>query len=297
MTYQRIQTNSRLETEQIHSKREILDAGAASNLPTTSSGGLDVFYRSARRIRPCSSVHETSHISTVSSLGSFQHFQFKVFLFGLKSAPQTFSKCMAVVAAFLRKQRIFIYPYLDDWLLKSSSPALLQTHLSYYLQLLNRLDLHVNYKKSIFNPTQRIHYLGASLDTAKASMCPSEEKLFSIHKKCHQLLHTQHPTVRQVSSLLGSMASSIFIVPNATLNMCPLQQCLEDQWKQISGRWEDQVVLHQSAKDSIRWWMKRSHLMKGVPFHRDPPTQAIVTDASLQGCGAHMGPLQVEGLW
>lgn len=85
---------------------------------------------------------------------SFQHFQFKVFPFGLKSAPQTFSKCMAVVAAFLRKQRIFIYPYLDDWLLKSSSPALLQTHLSYYLQLLNRLGLYVNYKKSIFNPTQ-----------------------------------------------------------------------------------------------------------------------------------------------
>lgn len=65
MNYQRIQTNTRLETEQIHWKREILDAGAASNLPTASSGGLDVFYRSARRILPCSSVHETSHISMV----------------------------------------------------------------------------------------------------------------------------------------------------------------------------------------------------------------------------------------
>lgn len=225
------------------------------------------------------------------------HFQFRVLPFGLRSAPRTFSKCMAVVAAFLRKKGIFVYPYLDDWLLKAPTPSSLQIHLSCTLQLMESLGLKVNLKKSILNPTQKIHYLGASLNTASASVSPSEERFSSIQTKCHTLLHTATTTVRQVSSLLGMMASCIFIVHNARLHMRPLQQALEDQWSQTSGRWDDQIVLPQSAKDSFKWWTDRLNIMKGVPFHQEIPKQTIVTDASLVGWGAHMSHLQVQGLW
>lgn len=170
---------------------------------------------------------------------------------------------MAVVAAFLRRRGIFIYPYLDDWLLKGSTPSILKSRLSFSLQLMSRFGLRVNLKKSMLNPSQRIHYLGASLDTVNANMCPSVERFSSIGTKCQNLLHSTSATVRQVSSLLGSMASCIFIVPNARLRMRPLQQALEDQWAQVSGRWEDQIVLLQTAKDSIRWWTKIKHHERG----------------------------------
>lgn len=242
---------------------------------------------------PVSKMHQKFLRFRVSS----QHYRYAVLPFGLKSAPRTFTKSMAVVAAFLRRQKIFIYPYLDDWLLKSSSPSLLQDHLATCLHLLNNGGLQLNYKKSILNPTQKIHYLGASLDTVRANVCPSEERWSSLQEKCLTLLHEQFLSVRQVSSLLGSMASCIFIVPNARLHMHPLQQCLEDQWRQVSGRWEDRITLDQSARNSIRWWLKKPHIMQGVPLHQDTATQSLVTDASLQGWGAHMGPLQIQGLW
>ncbi|KAG6931685.1 ORF 3, partial [Chelydra serpentina] len=46
------------------------------------------------------------------------HYQFTALPFGLCTAPRVFTKCMAVVAAFLRCQHIHVFPYLDDWLVR-----------------------------------------------------------------------------------------------------------------------------------------------------------------------------------
>lgn len=47
------------------------------------------------------------------------HYQFVVLLFSLSAALWVFTKCMAVITAWLRKQGIQIYPYLDDWVVRS----------------------------------------------------------------------------------------------------------------------------------------------------------------------------------
>ncbi|KAG6932858.1 hypothetical protein G0U57_020428, partial [Chelydra serpentina] len=47
-----------------------------------------------------------------------RHFQFVVLPFGLSMAPRVFTKCIAVVAAALRRRRIQVFPYLDDWLIR-----------------------------------------------------------------------------------------------------------------------------------------------------------------------------------
>ncbi|KAJ1121781.1 hypothetical protein NDU88_000300 [Pleurodeles waltl] len=228
---------------------------------------------------------------------ALQHYQFRVLPFGLKSAPRVFSKCMAVVAAHLRRQRIYIYPYLDDWLLKASSPEQARSHQDIVLGVCEALGLQVNYQKSTLTPTQNLHYLGAIISTELQKVYPSEERLSSINKKCQDLLRASAPTARQVTSLLGSMASCIFIVPNARLHMRPLQEALETNWSQRTGRWEDTVRLPEVALQSLRWWMHRPHLSVGAPFHQVLPSDTLVTDASLQGWGAHLGPFQAQGLW
>ncbi|KAG6935254.1 hypothetical protein G0U57_015306, partial [Chelydra serpentina] len=42
------------------------------------------------------------------------HYQFTALPFGLCTAPRVFTKCMAVVVAFLRRQHVHVFPYLDD---------------------------------------------------------------------------------------------------------------------------------------------------------------------------------------
>lgn len=43
-----------------------------------------------------------------------QHCQFKVLPIGLTTAPRVFTKCLAIVAAHLRKDRIHVFPYIAD---------------------------------------------------------------------------------------------------------------------------------------------------------------------------------------
>ncbi|KAG6921640.1 hypothetical protein G0U57_006119, partial [Chelydra serpentina] len=61
------------------------------------------------------------------------HYQFTVLPFGLSTAPRVFTKCMAVVAAFLRRRGVQLFPYLDDWLLKGNSRLQVRNHLQLLL--------------------------------------------------------------------------------------------------------------------------------------------------------------------
>ena len=190
-----------------------------------------------------------------------------------------------------------MYPYLGDWLIKAGTPELTSAHLHLCIDILNKLGLRINYEKSTLIPVQRKHYLWAFLDTQEEKVYPSEERLLSIQLKCRSLARTHRPSASVISSLLGSMASCIFLVPHARLHMRSLQQCLEDQWNLFTDNWEKKLLLSQPALKSLLWWTKRINLMRGISFHQDLPAQVLVTDGSLRGWGAHMEGLQIQGLW
>lgn len=92
---------------------------------------------------------------------SHTHLQDKSLPFGLSAAPRVFTKMMVVIAAHLR----LIFPYIDDWLIVAHTEKDLQANLQTTLDLLTRLGLQVNYKKSSLTPSQRVQFIGAILDS------------------------------------------------------------------------------------------------------------------------------------
>ena len=65
-------------------------------------------------------LHVAVHPSSRRWLGfSYDHqtYRFKCLPFGLSTAPRTFTRIVKVVAEHFRKQGMFIFAYLDDWLL------------------------------------------------------------------------------------------------------------------------------------------------------------------------------------
>ncbi|KAG6938835.1 ORF V, partial [Chelydra serpentina] len=96
-----------------------------------------------------------------------RHFQFAVLPFGLSMAPRVFTKCMAVVAAALRRQRI-VFPCLNDWLIRGNSSSQVQSHILTALSMFNQLGLLLNVEKSTLEPTQRLDFIGAVLDSTLA---------------------------------------------------------------------------------------------------------------------------------
>ena len=57
------------------------------------------------------------------ALSETKRYQFRVLCFGVKTAPQVFSKVTVKLGAILHVQGMEIYQYLDDWLCTKTVPC------------------------------------------------------------------------------------------------------------------------------------------------------------------------------
>ena len=89
---------------------------------------------------PCTRIH-------ASSSGSWwggKVYQFKVLCFGFSTAPQVFTRVMALVSAILHRMGVRLRRYLDDWLLQDSSREQVLLALRTVLQLCRHFGIVVD---------------------------------------------------------------------------------------------------------------------------------------------------------
>ncbi|KAG6926676.1 hypothetical protein G0U57_011602, partial [Chelydra serpentina] len=154
------------------------------------------------------------------------HFQFTALPFGLCTAPRVFTKCMAVVAAFLRRHHIHVFPYLDDWLVRGRSRQQVQMHVQMIRDTFSHLGIILNTSKSVLEPTQSIQFIGAVLDATRARVFLPEARRLAIVDLITSLRRFPTTTARQCLQLLGHMASCTYVVQHARLRLRPLQAWL-----------------------------------------------------------------------
>lgn len=224
-------------------------------------------------------------------------YQYRALPFGLRSAPRIFTKVMAVVGAFLRKQMIHIFMYLDDWMLKNSSKVKLTKQLQYTQELLKNLGLIINVKKSCLVPTQIIEYLGAVIHLKEGLVFPSLERFKNISQMIQIFLNSQTVEARVMLRLLGLMASCIDLVPWARLHMRPLQLYLLAWWRPALHSLNHLIPLYQPLQEHLFWWLNRRNFFKGVLLEQESAQVTLVTDASQSGWGAHINNYQIAGVW
>ncbi|KAJ1135717.1 hypothetical protein NDU88_002152 [Pleurodeles waltl] len=182
-----------------------------------------------------------------------QHFQFAVLPFDLTSAPRVFTKVMSVVAAELRRKGIAIFPYLDDWLIKAKDPELVLHHLQSTTQLLFDLGFSVNVPKSHLEPSQRLLFIGAVLDTTLGRAFPPPQRIRDIQALVPMFQSGVVSLVLKVLRLLGLFASCILLVTHARWHMRALQWCLWKQWSQHKGDLEGSVRISGDAAADLKW--------------------------------------------
>ncbi|KAJ1152752.1 hypothetical protein NDU88_005527 [Pleurodeles waltl] len=238
-----------------------------------------------------------SHRKYLRFVVGSQHYQFAVLPFGLTSAPRVFTKVMSVVAAELRRKGIAVFPYLDDWLIKAKSPELVLRHLQSTTQLLFDLGFSVNEPKSHLEPSQRLLFIGAVLDTTLGRAFPPPQRIQDIQDLVPMFRNGAVVPVLKVLRLLGLFASCILLVTHARWHMRALQWCLRRQWSQHRGDLEGTVKISRDAAVDLKWWIASNNLSQGKPFQQSPPVATVITDASTLGWGAHLGDLEIKGLW
>lgn len=74
---------------------------------------------------------------------------------------------MAVLVGFLRKQRVQVYPDLNDWLIRDRTRAQVKADIRLILSTFQKFGLLLNMQKWILSHIQRIEFIGAVLDSVQ----------------------------------------------------------------------------------------------------------------------------------
>ena len=213
-------------------------------------------------------------------------FQYVALPFGLKDSPWVFTRVVATVVEFLRKQGVRMFYYLDDWLIVAESKSLLLFHLSLVLRRIQDLGFLVNWKKSSLEPQRVPIYLGAVLDIPRGLARPAEHRVVALQKLVQELSSKRLVTARRWQVFLGHLASMVDLVPHCKLLMRRLQIYFLRFFSPVRDDQEKLIPLSEEIKVLVLEWASPSRLLEGKRFVQRPPDITVTTDASTVGWGA-----------
>lgn len=139
------------------------------------------------------------------------HFQYRAMPFGLSSAPRTFTKLVAVIAASIRSHSIRLLCYLDDVLVLSLCPAQAVRDMEVVLRLFQAHGFSINHQKSHLVPTRRLQHLGTVIDTRLGQVFLSPDRIQDIRTMVGQVLSLRRVPLILLTQLLGKLISCISV--------------------------------------------------------------------------------------
>ena len=158
-------------------------------------------------------------------------YQFQVLPFGLSTAPREFTKTLAPVIQLLHSQGIQVHAYLDDWIIRATSPEQSLEHTQHIIQLLQSLGWTINWDKSMLQPSRILDFLGLHFNLEQALISPPDSFL---------------PTLTDVLSRLSPLTvmSARKVQPDVTF--CPIH-IQRPSWSTVSPVLVQKPVVSTSA--------------------------------------------------
>ena len=144
----------------------------------------------------------------------------------------------------------------------------------------------VNQEKSELKPTQVFKFVGYEYHLDSAFVKPTQERWLKL----------QDLTARCLMLLIGLLASTEKMVPEGCLHMRPFQFHLKEHWRYPQSLdsllpWTETISAH------LDWWQSPTNVMRGADLHPKDHSIQLFTDASNEGCGAHLDQSSTKGLW
>ena len=211
-----------------------------------------------------------------------QLLQYTSLPFGLAVGPRLFTKIMKPIIAFLRRMGIRLIIYLDNILLLNQSKEGLMKDRDSLIWLLHNLGWLINWKKSVLQPKQTIEFLGLKVDSIEMSVYLPQDKIQSIKMKCQNAIKSDHITIQELASLVGSLNATVEAVIPASLYVRELQmyktKCLVKE-----NNYKNKITLSQECITEISWWIQQLEVWNGKQIITQEPDLVIETDASTMG--------------
>ena len=153
-------------------------------------------------------------------------FQFKALCFGLSLASQVFTWVMAPVSSIMHRYGFRILRYLDDWLVLGSSFQEIMRARDFLLWLCDQLGILVNHSKGTLTLSQRLDYLGMTLQSNPLRAFPTQARVRKALSLVTEFESSRLQPRTLWLSLLGIMSSLSSVVPGSRLRMRSLQHCM-----------------------------------------------------------------------
>ena len=223
-------------------------------------------------------------------------YQYTVLPFGLRLSPRTFVKCTMAVLAPLRKRGLRLSTYIDDWLLYGDSPQQVARHTRLVLSHLAALGFTVNMDKSVLVPSQRIDFIGVTLDSRSMSARLSNDRLTSFQSLLSEFQLGRTVTYRMCMRLTGLMASVLALVRLGRIHWRPFQQWVISLGiPSTQGRLP--VPITSACMTALAPWRDPRLLTQGVSIGLVVSRKVLTTDACLTGWGATFEGRSASGTW
>ena len=112
----------------------------------------------------------------------------------------------------MRKLNVRLIIFLDDILLMAASVRGLTLARDTLIYLLQNLGFLINIKKSVLQPCQTIQFLGTEINSIDMAITLPQEKKDQKVKRCQDLLRKSSVSIRELTQLIGRLASTAIAV-------------------------------------------------------------------------------------
>jgi len=221
-----------------------------------------------------------------------QAYRCQAMLFGLTSAPRTFTKLMSVLMSHLRAKGIRLVFYLDDILLLACSREEAIRVRDLVADILKVSGLTINSAKSVLDPAQEVIFLGLHVSTLTMVVSLPQAKLHDIRKLAGKLVKLSKISLRTLSRFLGKVQAAQPAIVPANLFLFHLRSTLREGLR--AGNWESEVILNPECLEELGWWKHSSLGWNGRALMPEEPTVRVASDASEEGFGGCCNDLDVQ---
>lgn len=223
-------------------------------------------------------------------------FQFTCFPNGLAFCPRKFTKLMKPVFATLRQLGHLLSGYIDDsWLMGTVWDDCAKNVVD-TVKLLDSLGFVVHPEKSVFIPTQKLVFLGFTLDSVNMQVYLTPDKAVKLKQAATVMLHCKKPTIRDVAKVLGLIVSCFPGVAYGPLHYRYLERDKTIALNASKWNFDATMCISSQAGEELKWWIESIETASN-PINRGEVDITITSDASKQGWGAATSDSSTGGLW
>ena len=225
------------------------------------------------------------------------YYVFTVLPFGLSTACYMFTKLLRPLVSYWRGQGIRIVVYLDDGLGAAVGEANASRASGIVCATLEQAGFQANFKKSVWQPTQRLQWLGFVLDLAQGQVEVPQEKIVKLLDMLRQAVLKPSLSARFLASIVGRIISmGLAVGPVSRFMTRSLYAVLESR-----QMWCGMLTLSEEARSELEFWSASLADYKAQPIWHSPSAVRVVySDASDTGYGGYIvehGHYVAYGQW